>query len=121
VARTIRERPRYALLLGLGLAGLVAVGALAGVLLAGGDDSPETGRSATEVRQAQQLRALRLELRETRSELAAAGDEVEAAGEQDERQRARAATLRRRARQLERQNRVLRRRLAQAQQAQQEE
>jgi chromosome segregation ATPase len=116
VARTIRERPRYALLLGLALAGLVAVGALAGVLLAGGDDPSDAGPSPTEVRQAQQLRALRLELRETRSELAAARDEAEAAGEQGDRQRARAASLRRRARQLERQNQALRRRLAQAQQ-----
>jgi hypothetical protein len=116
VARTIRERPRYALLLGLGLAGLVALGVLAGALLAGGDDSPDPGRSATEVRQAQQLRAVRLELRETREELAGAREEIADATEEGARRQARAADWRRRARQLAVRNRALRRQLTQAQQ-----
>jgi hypothetical protein len=116
MARTIRERPRYALLLALGLAGLVALGALAGALLAGGGDSSDPGRSATEVRQAQQLRAVRLELREAREQLDSARDEVADAAEEGARQRARAAGWRRNARRLEIRTQALRRQLTQAQQ-----
>ncbi|HZC13868.1 MAG TPA: hypothetical protein VE270_07600 [Thermoleophilaceae bacterium] len=118
MARTIRERPRYALLLGLGLAGLVALGVLAGALLAGGDDSSDPGRSAIEVRQAQQLRAVRLELQEAREQLDSASDEAADATEEGARQQARAAGWRRRARRLEIRNQALRRQLIQAQEEQ---
>jgi chromosome segregation ATPase len=119
MTRTFRERPRYAVIVGVGLLCLVGLGVLAGFLLGGGADSSSDEPSAAEVRQAQRLRALRLELSEAREELAAARDEVEAAAEQGERRQARIATWRRRAQQLERQNRVLRRQLAQAQEEQQ--
>jgi hypothetical protein len=115
VARTFRERPRYALLMGLGLAGLVALGVLAGALLAGGEDSSDPGPSAIEVRQAQQLRAVRLELREAREELDSMRDELSDATEEGERQQARAAGWRRTAQRLAIRNQALRRQLTQAQ------
>ncbi len=117
--RTIRERPRYAALLGLGLACLVAVGALAGVLLAGGDEPADPDPDAAarvEARQARELRAVRTELEDTQAEIETLRTEAERAGEAAGRQRARAASWRRRALALERRNQALRRALTQAQQ-----
>jgi hypothetical protein len=119
VSRTIRERPRLALLVGLGLACLVAVGALAGVLLAGGDASStgDQGRSQAQTRQAQtrqarQLRAARANLEKADTELSEARDGVGRAQRRGAAQRARAESWRRRAQRLERRNRALRRALA---------
>ena len=115
--RTIRERPRYALLLGLGLACLVALGVLAGVLLAGGDESGDSGPdAAAETRQARELRVNRAELEDAQAELETLQTDVEGAGDAAARQRARAASWRRRAQRLERRNQALRRALAQARQ-----
>jgi outer membrane murein-binding lipoprotein Lpp len=103
---------------GLGLACLVAVGALAGVLLAGGDDSSpgDEGRSQAQTRQAQQLRAAtRADLEQAGTELSEARDEAGRAQRRGAGQRARAESWRRRAQRLERRNRALRRALAQAQ------
>jgi hypothetical protein len=112
VPRAIRERPRYALLLGLGLAGLVAIGLLAGLVLAGGDDSTDPGSSV----EARELRATQAELEDARAELDSLQTEVENAGEATATQRARAAAWRRRAQRLERRNQALQRALAQARQ-----
>jgi chromosome segregation ATPase len=112
VPRTIRERPRYALLLGLGLVCLVALGLLAGLLLAGGDEStePTSGLGARE------LRTTRAELEEAQAELDSLEGELENVGDAVARQRTRAEAWRRRAQRAERRNAALRRALAQAQQ-----
>jgi outer membrane murein-binding lipoprotein Lpp len=115
VPRAIRERPRYALLLGLGLACLVAIGLLAGLLIAGGDESTDAGLAA-EMRQASELRATRAELEAAQAELETLRSEVEAAGDTTGRQRARAEGWRRRADRLAQRNLALRRALTQARQ-----
>jgi cob(I)alamin adenosyltransferase len=116
VPRTIRERPRYALLLGLGLACLVALGLVAGLLLAGGDEStdpaPDQGASV----EARELRETRAELEDAQAELDSLQGEFERAGDAAARQRARARAWRRRALRAERRTRALRQALAQAQQ-----
>jgi hypothetical protein len=114
VPRTIRERPRYALLLGLGLVCLVAIGLLAGLLLAGGDDSTDPGPGSNV--EARELRATRAELEDARAELDTLQTDVENAGDVTARQRARAAAWRRRALRAERRNQALRQALAEAQQ-----
>jgi hypothetical protein len=115
VPRTFRERPRYALLLGVGLVCLVGLGVLAGVVIAGGDDSSEEDAAAVaRARQAQALRATRLNLEEARDNLAASREEVERLDDAGARQRARTAAWRRRALQLERRNQALREALAEA-------
>jgi outer membrane murein-binding lipoprotein Lpp len=116
VPRTIRERPRYALLLGLGLAGLVALGVVAGLLLAGGDDSSDAGPDPRASAATRELRAARTELEDARAELETLQSDVEAAGDATARQRARAAAWRRRAQRLERRNQALQRALRQARQ-----
>jgi predicted RNase H-like nuclease (RuvC/YqgF family) len=109
VPRTFRERPRYALLLGLGLACLVGIGVLAGVLVAGAiDDSSGEEADASRARQAQALRATRLNLEEARDDLAAAQEELDRLGEAQARLRERAADWRRRVVELQRRNRELR-------------
>ena len=113
--RAIRERPRYALLLGLGLACLLGIGLLAGLLLAGGDES-DAGHDAGETRRARELRATRAELEDAQAELEAQRSDVEAAGETAGRQRTRAEAWRGRAERLERRNRALRRALTEARQ-----
>ena len=113
--RAIRERPRYALLLGLGLACLLGIGVLAGLLLAGGDET-DAGPDAGETRQARELRATRAELEDAQAELGRLESEAEAAGDTAATQRARAAGWRRRATRLEQRNRALRRVLTQARQ-----
>jgi hypothetical protein len=120
MARTIRERPRYAFLLGLGLAALLAIGVAAGLVLAGAADSEDSGPSATEVRQAQRLRALRLELSQTREDLATAREQLESATAATGRQRARAVGWRHRAQRLERSNQALQDQLEEAEQPQPE-
>jgi outer membrane murein-binding lipoprotein Lpp len=113
VPRAIRERPRYALLLGLGLACLVALGVLAGLLLAGGDDSTsQQGPSA----EARELRATRADLEDAQAELDTLQADVENAGAAAARQRARAAAWRQRAQRLQRRNQALQRALRQARQ-----
>jgi hypothetical protein len=112
VPRTIRERPRYALLLGLGLACLFAIGLLAGLLLAGGDDSTD----ATPDVEARELRATRAELEDAQARLDSVQSESERAADAAARQRARAQAWRLRALRAERRSRALRRELAQAQQ-----
>ena len=113
--RTFRERPRYALLLGVGLVCLVGLGVLAWVVIAGGDDSSqEEAAAAARARQAQALRATRLNLEEARDDLAASREELERLDEAGARQRARTAAWRRRALQLERRNQALREALAEA-------
>jgi hypothetical protein len=116
VPRTFRERPRYALLLGVGLACLVGLGVLAGVLVAasGDDSSRDEADAAARARQAQALRATRLNLEEAQADLAGAREELERLGEQNARQRARTASWRRRTLQLERRNGALRQALAEA-------
>jgi outer membrane murein-binding lipoprotein Lpp len=116
VPRTIRERPRYALLLGLGLACLVALGLLIGLLLAGGDDSTDAGPDAGASVEARELGATRAELEDAQAELDSLQSEFERAGDAAARQRARAQAWRRRALRAERRNRALRRALTQAQQ-----
>jgi outer membrane murein-binding lipoprotein Lpp len=116
VPRTIRERPRYALLLGLGLAGLVALGVLVGLLLAGGDESTDPGPDRGASVEARELRTTRAELEDAQAELETLRTEVEGAGDSAARQRARAAAWRRTAARLERRNRALRRALTQARQ-----
>jgi hypothetical protein len=117
VPRTFRERPRYALLLGVGLACLVGLGVLAGMLVAGGDDSSvDETVAAARARQAQALRATRLNLEEAREELAASREELDRLRESGARQRERTADWRRRALELERRNRALRLALEEAQQ-----
>jgi hypothetical protein len=116
VPRTIRERPRYALLLGLGLAGLVALGVLVGLLLAGGDESTDPGPDRGASVEARELRTTRAELEDAQAELDSLQTEFEQAGDATARQRARAQAWRRRALRAERRNRALRRALAQAQQ-----
>jgi hypothetical protein len=118
--RTIRERPRYAFLVSLGLVALLALGVAAGFVLASGLDTEDPGPSATEVRQAQRIRALRLELSQARGELVAARDRLKDAAAAAGRQRARAAGSRRRAELLERRNQALQDQLEEAQQAQPE-
>jgi hypothetical protein len=113
VPRTIRERPRYALLLGLGLACLVALGLLAGLLLAGSDDSTDPG---AEARQARELRSTRAELENAWAELETLEADAEGTRAAAARQRARAQAWRRRALRAERRSQALRRALAQAQQ-----
>jgi outer membrane murein-binding lipoprotein Lpp len=113
VPRAIRERPRYALLLGLGLACLVGLGLIAGLLLAGGDESTGAGAAAA-TRQARELRATRAKLADAQAELETLRSQVEAAGDTAGRQRARAEGWRRRAERLEQRNRALRRALTQA-------
>jgi outer membrane murein-binding lipoprotein Lpp len=115
VPRAIRERPRYALLLGLGLACLVGIGLVAGLLLAGGDDSPDADAAAA-TRQARELRSTRAELDEVQAELETLRSETEAAGNTVARQRARAEGWRRRAQRLEQRNGALQRALTQARQ-----
>ena len=114
--RTIRERPRYALLLGLGLACLVALGVAAGLLLAGGDDSPDPASDRGASAEARELRSTRSELEDAQAELDSLRTESEQAGDAAARQRARAQTWRRRALRAERRNRGLRGALAQARQ-----
>ncbi len=114
--RTIRERPRYALLLGLGLAGLVALGVAAGLLLAGGDDSPDPAPDRGASAEARQLRATRAELEDSQAKLDSLEGERENVGDAVARQRTRAEAWRRRALRAERRNRGLRRALAQARQ-----
>jgi hypothetical protein len=116
VPRTIRERPRYALLLGVGLACLVALGVLVGLLLASGDDSTDPSPDAGASVEARELRATRAELEDARAELATLESDVENAGDATARQRARAAAWRRRAQRLERRNQALQRALQQARQ-----
>jgi hypothetical protein len=118
VPRTIRERPRYAALLGLGLALLVAVGVLAGLVLAGGDESTDPGPDAGASVEARELRAVRAELEDARAELETLQTDVERAGDAAARRRAQAASWRRRAQRLERRNQALRRALTQARQDQ---
>ena len=113
--RAIRERPRYALLLGLGLACLLGIGVLAGLLLAGGDET-DAGPDAGETRQARELRATRAELEDAQAELEALRSDVDAAGDTAGRQRARAEVWRGRAERLERRNQALRRALTEARQ-----
>jgi outer membrane murein-binding lipoprotein Lpp len=115
VPRAIRERPRYALLLGLGLACLLGIGLLAGWLLAGGDET-DAGPDAGETRRARELRATRAELEDAQAELEAQRSDVAAAGDTAGRQRARAEAWRGRAERLERRNRALRRALTEARQ-----
>lgn len=107
MTRTIRERPRLAALLGLGIACLVGIGLLGGVLLGGGDDSSGAGERerALQARQAGELRAVR-------SELEAARAEIDRLGRMGKRQEARAESWRRRAQRLESRNRALQRALA---------
>jgi hypothetical protein len=116
VPRTIRERPRYALLLGLGLACLVAFGLVIGLLLGSGDEStnpaPDQGASV----EARELRETRAQLEDAQAELDSLQGEFERAGDTTARQRARARAWRRRALLAERRTRALRRALAQAQQ-----
>ena len=109
--RTIRERPRYAVLLGLGLACLVAIGLLAGLLLASGGDStaPSPGASVD----ARELRATKAELEAAQAQLDSLESQFERAGDAVARQRARAQAWRRRALRAEQRNRALRRALAQ--------
>jgi hypothetical protein len=116
VPRTIRERPRYALLLGLGLACLVALGLIAGLLLADGDDSTDPGPDAGSSVQARELRTTRAELEDTQAELGSLQTDLEQAGDAAARQRDRAQAWRSRALRAERRNRALRRALAEAQQ-----
>jgi outer membrane murein-binding lipoprotein Lpp len=116
VPRTIRERPRYALLLGLGLACLVALGVLVGLLLAGGDESSDPASDRGASTQARELRSTRAELEDAQAELDSLQAEVEQAGDTAARQRARTQAWRRRALRAERRNRALRRALTQAQQ-----
>jgi hypothetical protein len=114
LTRTIRERPRFAALLGLGVVCLVALGLLAGVLLGGGDSSgaenPERA-DRVEARLARELRAAEAELDAARTEIA----RLERAGG---RQEARAEGWKRRAQRLDRLNTALRRALAQEREAQ---
>jgi hypothetical protein len=118
VPKTFRERPRYALLLGVGLVCLVGLGVLAGVVIAGGDDSAEEeAAAAARARQAQALRATRLNLEEARDDLAASREELERLRGAGARQRARTAAWRRRALELERRNRALRLALEEAEQS----
>ncbi len=118
MTRAIRERPRYALLIGLGLACLLGIGVLTGAVLSGGGDDSSPGDDrrarATEARQAQQLRAARANVEEAETGLGEARDELERAGQGNARQRARAESWRRRALRLQRRNLALRRALAQA-------
>jgi outer membrane murein-binding lipoprotein Lpp len=102
-------------MLGLGLACLLGIGLLAGLLLAGGDESSDAG-AAAQTRQARELRATRAELDEAQAELERLESEAEAAGDTAATQRARAAGWRRRATRLEQRNRALRRVLTQARQ-----
>jgi hypothetical protein len=107
LTRAIRERPRFAALLGLGVVCLVGLGLLAGALLGGSEKSGSAGERAEriQVRLAGELRTARTELDSARAEI----DRLErSAG----RQEARTARWRRRAERLERRNRALRRALA---------
>ena len=114
--RTIRERPRYALLLGLGLACLVALGVGAGLLLASGDESTEPAPDRGASAEARELRSTRSELEDAQAELDSLQTEFEQAGDAAARQRARAQTWRRRAVRAERRNGALRQALAQTRQ-----
>jgi hypothetical protein len=116
VPRTIRERPRYALLLGLGLACLVALGVGAGLLLAGGDESTEPAPDRGASAEARELRSAQSELEDAQAELDSLQTEFEQAGDAAARQRVRAQAWRRRAVLAERRNRALRQALAQARQ-----
>jgi hypothetical protein len=111
VTRTIRERPRFAALLGLGLACLVGLGLLGGVLLGGGEGSSggaERERAdRLQARQARELRAVEAELGAARAEI----DRLERLGS---RQEARAESWRQRAQRLDRRNSALQRALARA-------
>ena len=113
--RTIRERPRYALLLGLGLACLVALGLVIGLLLAGGDESTDPAPDQGAGAEARELRETRAELEDAQAELDSLQAEFEQAGDAA-RQRARARAWRRRALRAERRTEALRQALAQAQQ-----
>jgi predicted RNase H-like nuclease (RuvC/YqgF family) len=104
VTRTIRERPRFAALLGLGVACLVGAGLLAGVLLGGGESSGAEDRD----RLARVEARLARELRAAEAELAAARGEIERLERRGDRLEARAESWRRRAQRLERRNRALR-------------
>ena len=114
--RTIRERPRYALLLGLGLVCLVALGLLAGLLLAGGDESADPASDRAAGLEARELRATRAELEDAQAQLDSLEGELENVGNAVARQRTRAEAWRRRAQRAERRNAALRRALAQARQ-----
>jgi hypothetical protein len=109
VTRTIRERPRFAAFLGLGVVCLVGLGLLGGVLLGGTEESSGAGERerALQVRQAQELRA-------ARSELDAARGEIARLDRLGDRRDARVRALRRRTQRLERRNAALQRALAQA-------
>jgi hypothetical protein len=114
VPRTIRERPRYALLLGLGLACLVALGLVIGLLLAGGDESSDPAAGRTASLQARELRETRAEVADAQAQLDSLEGELENVGDAVARQRTRAEAWRRRALRAERRNAALRRALAQA-------
>jgi chromosome segregation ATPase len=114
VPRTIRERPRYALLLGLGLACLVALGLVIGLLLAGGDESSDPAAERTANLQARELRETRAELEDAQAQLDSLEGELENVGDAVARQRTRAEAWRRRALRAERRNAALRRALTQA-------
>ena len=114
--RTIRERPRYALLLGLGLACLVALGVLVGLLVASSDDSTETAPDAGASVRAREPRATRADVEDAQAQLDSLESQFERAGDAVARQRARARAWRRRALRAEQRNRALQRPLAQAQQ-----
>jgi cob(I)alamin adenosyltransferase len=116
VPRTIRERPRYALLLGLGLACLVALGLAIGLLLAGGDESTDPAPNQGAGVEARELRETRAELEDAQAELDSLEGEFERAGDAAARQRARARAWRRRALRAERRAEALRRALTQTQQ-----
>jgi hypothetical protein len=107
VTRTIRERPRFAALLGLGVACLVGVGILGGLLLGGGESSSAEEGDRVRARQARELRAVRFELNAARREIR----RLERLGR---RQEARAESWRRRAGRLDRRNEALQRALARA-------
>ena len=114
MTRTIRERPRFAALLGLGVVCLVGLGLLGGVLLGGGDSSGAENRERADPVQA----GLARELRAAEAELDAARTEIDRLERLGDRQEARAESWRRRAQRLSRRNTALRRTLAQDQAAQ---
>jgi hypothetical protein len=111
VNRAITERPRLAAITALGLAGLVVVGLVLGLLLGGSDDSRSQRAERSALRQVQEKRAAAVELE---TELEAANARAvrfeQAAGTQ----RSRAESWRQRAQRAERRSRQLRRALGRA-------